>query len=182
MALYKFLTKQGAGTHRGAKWHLPENDKPGKWMPELRGKLIVCERGYHLCRESDLLEWIGPTLYEAEYEGELIEADNKVVTRKARLVCKVETWNERTMRLFACDCAERALEKTSNPDPRSVEAIRVARAYANGQATAEQLAAARAAARDAARAAARDAARAAERKWQTERLMQYIRGKATPNE
>jgi hypothetical protein len=71
--------------------------------------------------------------------------------------------DERQQRLFACDCAERALTLVGSPDPRSVEAIRVARMYAAGDATKEQLAAARAAAWDAARAAAWDAAWAAAR-------------------
>jgi hypothetical protein len=66
----------------------------------------------------------------------------------------------RQRRLFACECAERALTLIDNPDPRSVEAIRVARAYAVGEATDQQLAAARAEAWDAAWDAASSAARA----------------------
>ncbi len=90
---------------------------------------------------------------------------------------------ETILREWACDCAERALtrerEAGRETDPRSWEAIAVARRYNKGEATKEELAAAwdaawdaawaaagdaaRAAARDAARAAARDAARAAAR-------------------
>ena len=70
--------------------------------------------------------------------------------------------NDRQRRLFAADCAERALlrerEAGHEPDPRSWRAVEVARRFANGNATAEELSAAWAAARDAARAAARDAA------------------------
>lgn len=67
------------------------------------------------------------------------------------------------VRLLACDFASGVLQYTD--DPRPAEAIAVARRYAVGEATAEELAAARGAARDAAKAApwgaARDAARAA---------------------
>ena len=56
------------------------------------------------------------------------------------------------IRLLACDFAESVLPLTA--DPRSAEAIRVARAYAVGQATDAELDAARAAAEAAAWAAA----------------------------
>jgi hypothetical protein len=67
--------------------------------------------------------------------------------------------DDRQRRLFACDCAERALALVKDLDLRSVEAIRVSRLYAVGEATGEQLAAAMAVAGAAARAAARDVAR-----------------------
>jgi hypothetical protein len=77
---------------------------------------------------------------------------------------------DRLARVFACDCAESVLhiyEKEFPEDKRPREAIRVSRAFAEGKATRDELAAARDAARDAAwdaaRAAARDAAWAAAR-------------------
>ena len=63
------------------------------------------------------------------------------------------------IRLLACDFAESVLPLTA--DPRSAEAIRVARAYAVGQATDAELDAAAAAARAAACTAARAPAWAA---------------------
>jgi len=83
-----------------------------------------------------------------------------VVLRESILGAKI-------LRLFACDVADEALKLIDNPDPRSIEAIRVSRLYAVGEATLEQLkaayaaAAARAASAYAARAAARAAAAAA---------------------
>ena len=64
---------------------------------------------------------------------------------------------DKLVRLFACDCAERALpifEKASPNDTRPRDCIAVARRFANGEATDQE----RAAARDAAWAAAGDAA------------------------
>ena len=84
-------------------------------------------------------------------------------------------WNDRTMRLFACDCAEHVIhicEKDFPDEKRPRQAIEVARRFARGEATKEELAAARDAAWDAARAAAR----AAETSWQIQRLMQYLNG------
>ena len=56
--------------------------------------------------------------------------------------------------LFAVWCARDALKLVPNPDTRSIEACDVAERYANGEATKEELDAARAAASDAALAAA----------------------------
>ena len=103
---------------------------------------------------------------------------------------------DKEIRLFACDCAERALplfEKKYPDDKRPRIAIETARRFALGEASKQELAAAggaRAAARgaawaaawaaagDAARgaawAAARGAACPAEREWQTQRFMQLL--------
>ena len=160
--LFKVLGKGRVPCHGGSgKW------TKGKWR-RVKGELVPCEHGLHLCREADLVRWLGPEIWEAEYEGERVDADDKVVVRKARIVRKLETWNERTARLFACDCAERVLpvyEKEYPDDKRPREAIETARRYAEGEATKKELAAARAAA---------GAAEAAERKWQTGRLMEYL--------
>ena len=160
--LYKVLHSDGSAYHGGnGKWFLPKG-RPGRWMPTLNpDKLKACEYGYHLCRRDDLILWLGPVIFTAEYRGKRIDDTDKIVVQQARLLSKLETWNDRTARLFACDCADRALVLIDKPDPRCIEAVRVARLYAIGEATQEQLDAAGAAARTAARDAAWDAARAA---------------------
>ena len=100
-----------------------------------------------------------------EHKGKRIDDTDKIVVAQARLISKLKTWNDRIARLFACDCADRALALIKKPDPRSIESVRIARLYAIGEATKEQLTAARA------------AARAAEKKWQTTRLFEYLDGK-----
>lgn len=64
---------------------------------------------------------------------------------------------------FACRCADCAISKIDNPDPRSIRAVEAKRKWLRGEISDEELAAARDAARDAAwaatRAATRDAAR-----------------------
>jgi hypothetical protein len=170
----------------------------------------LCERGYHGVEAEYLVEWLGPTIYTLEGRGEHQEDDEgKHVFSEARLLWQLEAWTLTAQRLFACDCAERVLPvwavDVAPGDDRPVQAIAVARRYARGEATEEELAAAgaateavawaargaaraaagaaaraaaRAAAGAAARAAARAAAGAAERRWQTERLWQYLRGEA----
>ena len=67
--------------------------------------------------------------------------------------------DDKTLRLFAIACARRVQHLMT--DKRSIDAIDVAERYANGNATEDELYAARAAARDAAWYAAWDAAWAA---------------------
>ena len=102
---------------------------------------------------------------------------------------------DRELRLFAIWCARQVQHLLT--DPRSIKALDVAERYANGDATGEELAAARAAAivadcdaaraaawdaaRDAARAAARAAAWAAD--WEAARDAQaeWLRNNTQPN-
>ena len=142
---------------------------PGEWV-RVKGKLIPCQRGIHLCREQDLIEWIGPEIWAAEYRGDgFIEHENKVVVREARIISKYENWNETTARLLACDFAEKVIYLCGD-DPRPAEAIRVARLFAVGEATQKELEAAW----DAAWAAARDAAGDAAWDAQNQRLMEIL--------
>ena len=93
-------------------------------------------------------------------------------------VLRPELIDDRTLRLFACDCAERALKRDRKigrePDKRLWDAIKVARKFAYGKATKEKLAAARAAGVAWAAGAAWAAARDAERKWQLQHLRKML--------
>jgi len=86
------------------------------------------------------------------------------------VVLREELLSAKIMRLFACDCAERALERERTagrePDKRSWDAVVVARRYANGKATIAEL--------DAARAAAWAAAKDAEQGWQANHLIAML--------
>jgi hypothetical protein len=181
---WKVLNSGGKAIYGVGTWSLPADGQPGEWMPHV-DILVPCRSGYHIITSPvGLLSWLGPEIYEVEVRGETAEKEPEViVAHEARLLRLVETWTERTARLFACDCAERVVHLCGD-DPRPRETIRIARLYADGQATDKELAAARAArdaAWDAARAAARDAAwdaawatRDAEKEWQSARLMEYL--------
>lgn len=215
MTYYKGLNPDGSCYHGGhGAWPLPARNTDGSWTPgewvEVEGKVEACVNGLHACRDRQVLEWLGPALFELEYDGEPVDAGNKVVGRKARLVRRFESWNERTARLFACDCAERALpayERSYPEDARPRMAVETARRYADGHATADELAAASWDAGDAARVATGGAAwaaawaavraaswcptevtvmdavwaavRDAELNWQYERLLHYLFEKET---
>ena len=162
---YKVLAEDGTPHHGGkGKWSLPTADGPGEWMPQIE-KIEPCRSGYHVCREQDLIYWLGPAIFEVEIRGTTIvheeAGSSKVVAAEARLIRRLDTWNDRTARLFAADCAEAVLpifEKERPNDDRPRKAIQAARDFAEGRTGAAAWAAARDAARDAAGAAARDAA------------------------
>jgi hypothetical protein len=167
--LFKILDANGRSCNGGTlQWSLPTQNAdgswtPGDWLPAVAGELALCQNGYHLAEDAQVLKWLGPRLFEAEYRGERLDANDKVVVREARLVREFAAWNECTARLFVVWCARQALALVDNPDPRSVAACDVAERYANSKATKDELAAARAAARAAAWDAAWDSARAAAR-------------------
>ena len=170
MTVYKWLDGRHA-TYADYTYKL------GRWTKRLEGPLVPCAHGYHLCAARHLPKWISRDLYVAEYEGEAVDAEDKLVVRRCRVVEHLTGWNERTARLFAADCAERVLpifERERPGDDRPRKAIAAARDYANGDIDAAAWAAARAAAWAAAEAA--DAAEAAAWEWQAERILHYANG------
>ncbi len=183
----KFLRPGRIGTHSDYQW--PEC---GEWV-EVEGALEACVNGLHYCHATTAMDWADAELYVFAPDGETLHADTKHLCRRGRLVRRVETWNDCTQRLFAADCAEHV--QPADADPRSLEAIRAARRFARGEASDEELAAARDAAWDAARAAAGDAAwdaawdaaraaaraaaRDAERQWQAGALLEFLNGART---
>ncbi len=167
---YKFLNEDGSTPQGFGAWRLPKGTRPGKWMPALTGDIVLCRNGYHVMSPTQLVHWLGaPALYAVEVRGDSDSDAGKFAFRQARLFYRVEAWNQRTARHFAADCAERVLpiyERNGTGDaPR--KAIEAARAFADGEITNEEMAAAGAAAWDAAWDAAWnaawDAARAAAR-------------------
>lgn len=153
----------------------------GRWR-SVRGELRVCKNGLHFVTLAQLPLWLGPVICRFEPAGgtKTIATENKFVCRKGRIGKPLETWNERTQRLFAADCAEHILgyfESKYPEDARPREAIAVARRYANGEASADELRTAYSAAysaSSAARGAARGAASSAEQAWQAGRLAFYL--------
>jgi hypothetical protein len=147
---YKVLGRDGLVCHGGTGvW------RKNRWRG-VRGPLVPCENGLHLCRAEHLVLWLGPTIWRAEYDGEMVDLDDKVVVRRARVTERIDAWNERTARLFAADCAERVLslfESVYPGDDRPRAAIQAARDFAEARAIETATAANAAWAAEAARAA-----------------------------
>ena len=157
MKLYKVLDNYQSCTAGTFDWsdYLPHDDKPGDWTPVVDNPAI-CERGYHGTDAKHILGFInGNQLWEVEALNPLWETGenaNKFTSRSMRLVRQVEAYNDKTLRLFACWCVRQVWSLLT--DERSRVAVEVAERYANGEASKDELDAARAAAWDAARDAA----------------------------
>jgi hypothetical protein len=206
MTLYKALDEHNHSPYTDFDFtpYLPKKGKPGKWLPKVV-ELSLCHSGWHGCQDGNIIEYLNANIYEIETCGNVLIGDDKFTAQQIRLVRACEGWNEVSARLFACDCAEHVLpifEKERPDDKRPRECIQVARKFARGKSTQEELDAARAAVCDAAWAAAGDAARAAaraavwdavwaaaedaaraaagdaERKWQTRRLLKLLKAEA----
>jgi len=79
-------------------------------------------------------DWTGTIL-------DILKLPNVAPTEKLWVAYKV--LDDKTLRLFAVDCARRALGKVAKPDIRSFIAVNTAEAYAHGRCTAEELQATR---------------------------------------
>lgn len=148
--LYKFLNEDGTPCNGGTG---PAWAPPGEWMPPAVGDLVPCHNGYHLCSAEHLLTWNGPVLWTAEASEDHIVAEDKIVARSARRLTRVESWNDRNLRLFAADCAEHVLPiyLASKPEDGGLAvmlALHIVREVAEGRGDQDDLAAARNAAWD----------------------------------
>jgi hypothetical protein len=188
---YKYFQLNGSGAYGNGRFDLPKPGEVGEWLPEV--KAVMCQSGYHFVKRDDLLYHMSDTLCEVEVAAPYLYKDHKGCASSIRILRIVDTWNECTARLFACDCAERVLpifERKYPDDKRVHNCIRIARGFAYGEVTEDELNAAAdaanaaayaanaayAAAADAAYAAAyaAKAAYAAERQWQLEHLLTML--------
>ena len=178
----KFLDADGRGPYSWFEWPRPRGKQPGKWVHT--SELEMCKRGIHVARGPSALVWIDAKLCTVEVRGSHLIGDDKECWASGRIVSVSQSWNATTQRLFAADCAERALlrerEHGREPSEASWRAIYVARQYARGECDDAARDAARDAAWDAAGAAggeaAGDAARDAECEWQFSRFCEYVNG------
>jgi len=113
---------------------------------------VIGSKDNPLFDESALVFELGSEIYEAEPQGDITISGNRLTCSQFRLLRKMN-WNERICRLFACDCAAHVLgifERWRSNEPRPRQAIDVARRYADGKASADELSVAWNGARDAA--------------------------------
>ena len=197
MKAYHFLRDDmTAGSGNEPAWKIGETRT-------IEGELKMCGHGYHSSPSwFDCLSYAYGSMacmVDIPKRGTVKNGD-KSVSRSRTLVDARNA--EKTLRYWACDCAERALKVAKVTDDRSWNAIRVTRLYNEGKATKQELTAAAESARSAAESAwlarlaawsaamsavesarsawlAGDAASAAagdaEEKWQRRRLNWYMK-------
>jgi len=124
----------------------------------------MCEYGLHASIDPfDALKYApGPVICRVELGGTILEQEDKCVASRRTVLWMRDI--EKELRLFACWCVRNTPLNDGRvvwdllTDERSRNAVVVAERFANGDATPDELAAARAAALAAALAAARAAA------------------------
>jgi len=157
---YKFLKdNMESGSGNEPAWKVGEERT-------FAGTIKLCESGYHSSPSFyDALQYArGNIACIVEVSKPVEKQGDKQVSKTLKIVTAYNA--EKVLRNWACDCAERALKKAKVTDEKSWNAIKVARLYNAGEATVNELAAARSAAEDARAAwaaawAAEAAARAA---------------------
>jgi hypothetical protein len=120
---YKFLAAGAIGPMSRHRWPVPTGGAPGAWV-EAKRPLAVCSTGVHLCRPGDLAHWLHDELWVAELDGERIAGVDCVVAERARLLRRVEAWQEGGAERFAAACAEHAAELAAHAPPDAVERAR----------------------------------------------------------
>jgi mRNA-degrading endonuclease toxin of MazEF toxin-antitoxin module len=121
MIAYKFLRPGAVGPFSGFAWPAPDHRTPGPWVAG-RGAPEPCRAGVHGCLAADLPWWIHEELWIAEFDQPVTVAGRKVVSSRARLVRRVDGWDEQTSRTFAEACARRARDHAAEALDRAGDA------------------------------------------------------------
>jgi hypothetical protein len=91
------------------RWPLPDGDGPGPWLEAAAAR--PCREGIHACRPRDLAYWVHHELWEIELDGDVVEAERKVVARRGRLTRRIDAWGDGIGKEFDAWCAWRARDQ-----------------------------------------------------------------------
>ncbi len=108
MHAYKVL-RDGRSEFTGWRWSLPTANQPGEWV-HAAGPIALCINGIHASTPEQLPHWLGTELWEIELGGDIVEDEAAVVASQARLLRRVDAWDQDMRRRFAEMCLQRARE------------------------------------------------------------------------
>lgn len=113
-------------------WSLPQKGEPGEWMEVAPDPLRICKNGLHLAIGPAVVNWLGQTLYIAQYDDEddTIDGGVKIVVRRARLLYRIDEWTSSVARAWSIDVALLVLpvfEAACPNDSRPRDAIMAAK-------------------------------------------------------
>jgi hypothetical protein len=93
----------------GTRWPVPVGDRRGDWVVA-SGPLGLCTNGIHASTVDQLPQWLGDDIWEIELDGEVLRTEPALVAGRARLVRRIDEWDERARLAFCQDCVRRARE------------------------------------------------------------------------
>src|ERR1017187_1901783 len=109
---YKLFAADGRTLHGRPAWGT-------RWQPPVKGSLVECRNGYHVCTDTQTPNWLreGCTVWEVETKGRVLDVGDKTVVRTARLVRKVGTFDATASKTYAeaCATASKACNETWAP-------------------------------------------------------------------
>lgn len=108
MRAYKGL-RDGRSEFTGWQWPLPSPGQPGKWV-RAEGPIALCVNGIHAASPEQLPHWLGTEIWQIELAGEVLREEAALVASQARLLRKLDAWDETMRRRFAEMCLRRARE------------------------------------------------------------------------
>ncbi len=88
MDLYKIVGPAGECRNGGSgDWSLPTATEPGEWR-EVTGDIVPCRNGLHLATATQVPQWYSPgsVVYRVETDGPLVNAGDKWVAARVRLL------------------------------------------------------------------------------------------------
>jgi len=127
--LFKCLGVRGKPIHGGTGcWPLPKRSTrgwvPGEWL-EVTGDLRPCANGLHLCTADQLLDWVAPRVYVAEFApgSQVMQGHMTLVGEKARLLRPLESWRGPTLRRFGLACVKRIESILDHDGRKAIELV-----------------------------------------------------------
>jgi hypothetical protein len=108
MRAYKVL-RDGRSEFTGWRWPLPDAERPGEWV-HADGPISLCVNGIHAASPQQLPQWLGTEIWEIELGGEVVREEAALVASRARLMRRLDAWDEAMQRRFAEMCLHRARE------------------------------------------------------------------------
>lgn len=107
---YKVL-RDGRSDFTGWPWPLPTSEQPGQWVC-VSGPIALCVNGVHASNSAQLPQWLGMEIWEIELGGDVLHEEPALVASRARLLRKLDAWDELMRTRFAQACLARAREIT----------------------------------------------------------------------
>jgi hypothetical protein len=95
---YKFTRPVARSPFSGFEWPV------GEWV-EAEGDIGLCANGIHACRVEALPRWLDDELWRIEVDGIEEEHEGVLVARRARLLERIDAWDEEASRELAGSCA-----------------------------------------------------------------------------